>query len=71
MLKIAFVAIAALPLAACATTAETQASQLAYCQQMQRQMGTEQTHDHTEAKGMGSSAMNVSHERCRDLLSNS
>lgn len=69
MLKIAFVAVVALPLAACATTPSS--SELAYCQQMERRMGTDQAHDHAQSKGMGLESMNVSHARCREILGNS
>jgi hypothetical protein len=67
MLKLALVAVAALPLAACATTPPTE-SELAYCQQMERTMGTDHQHDHAQAKGQGLDPMNVTHARCRDML---
>lgn len=69
MFKIALALAAALPLAACATTAETRSKELAYCEQMERQMGTDHVHDHGAAKGMGLDPMNVTHARCRDMLS--
>lgn len=71
MLKVLLAAAAALPLAACATVPALTADELAQCQQMQRQMGTAQSHDHAEAKGMGASAMNMNHQHCRQMLDKS
>ena len=53
-------------LAGCVTpsTAEQRAS----CEEMERQMGLNTTHDHQEMKGMGRNPMNLSHERCQQLL---
>lgn len=68
MLSIAFAAMAAVPLAACVTTPAHPAKELAYCEQMERHMGTDHRHDHAEAKGMGVNPMNVSHARCRQML---
>jgi hypothetical protein len=68
MLKLTLAAMAALPLAACATIEPTQ-SEMAYCQEMERTMGTEHAHDHGHAKGMGLDPMNVTHDRCRKMLS--
>lgn len=60
--------VAALPLAACVTTPETRAKELAYCQQMESKMGVEHIHDHAESKGMGLNPMHVTHSRCRKML---
>ena len=68
MLKIVLPIAAAVPLAACVTTAETQAKEMAYCERMEREMGVEHSHDHAEAKSMGVDPMNVSHARCRQML---
>lgn len=68
MLKIALVSAAALPLAACVTTAESRSKELAYCEQMERQMGSDHVHDHSTAKGAGIDPMNVTHDRCRQIL---
>ncbi|MGZ8283378.1 MAG: hypothetical protein ACXWUN_10580 [Allosphingosinicella sp.] len=68
------VVIATLPLlglAACATTSQTTPEELAYCRQMERSMGTQTTHDHTEMKGAGPNPMNVTHERCQRILRDS
>jgi hypothetical protein len=73
MPKILFAAAVALPLAACATTSTSHltAEQMAACQKMQAEMGTAQQHDHAEAKGQGTSAMNMNHERCRQMMDKS
>jgi hypothetical protein len=68
MYKIALSIIAVLSLAACATTSEPSSTELAYCQKMEREMGTRHTHDHAEAKGMGLNPMNVTHVRCRQMV---
>lgn len=68
MLKIALAILIAAPLAACATIPADPAKELAYCEQMERHMGTEHRHDHAEAKGMGVNPMNVTHARCRQML---
>ena len=68
MLKLALVALAAAPLAACATTTAPSSSELAYCEQMERTMGTDHQHDHAHATGQGLDPMNVTHARCRDML---
>jgi len=36
---------------------------------MERDMGVANRHDHREMKGQGRSAMNLSHDRCRQILS--
>ena len=68
MLKIVFAGLALLPLAACVTTPETQAQEMAYCQKMEREMGVGHIHDHAEARGMGMNPMRVTHDRCRQML---
>jgi hypothetical protein len=68
MLRLALIVLAALPLAACVTTAEPSSSELAYCQQMERTMGTDHQHDHAHAKGQGLDPMNVTHARCGEML---
>lgn len=68
MIKIALAAAAALSLAACVTIPADPTQELAYCERMERQMGTEHTHDHAEAKGIGVNPMNVTHARCRQML---
>jgi len=55
-------------LGACATTQATPA-QYASCQEMERSMGVADRHDHGEMKGQGRNAMNLSHDRCRQILS--
>jgi hypothetical protein len=68
MIKPTLAATVTLPLAACVTTPADPAKELAYCERMERQMGTEHAHDHAEIKGMGMNPMNVSHARCREML---
>lgn len=60
--------VAALPLAACATTSQSRAEKLAYCQAMQSEMGTDTLHDHAASKGMAPNSMNLNHDQCRQLL---
>lgn len=36
---------------------------------MERDMGVANRHDHGEMKGQGRNAMNLSHDRCRQILS--
>lgn len=59
-------AAASLVLAGCVTTPTPE--EVAYCQDMERRMGTETTHDHAQMKGTGANPMNVSHERCQAIL---
>ena len=68
MLKTVLAIATALPLAACVTTADADSRELAYCERMEREMGTDHTHDHGQAKGMGVDPMNVTHARCRQML---
>ena len=55
-------------LGACVTRPATPA-EYASCQAMERDMGVANRHDHREMKGQGRSAMNLSHDRCRQILS--
>lgn len=68
MSKLAFVLFASLPLAGCVTTSTPTSQELAYCERMEQQMGTDNRHDHGEAKGRGIDPMNVTHARCRRML---
>ena len=69
MLKTSIIAtILGLPLAACATIQDPSPQELAYCENMERQMGVEHRHSHAEAKGMVMKPMNVTHNRCRAML---
>jgi len=68
MSKLALILLAALPLAGCVTTTEPSSQERAYCERMEREMGTDHRHDHAEAKGMGMNPMNVTHARCRQML---
>jgi hypothetical protein len=68
VLRIALSIAGAVPLAACVTTADASPTELAYCEQMEREMGTDHTHDHAQAKGAGLDPMNVTHARCRQML---
>jgi hypothetical protein len=61
-------ASALLTLAACVTTPEMTAQEMAYCERMEREMGVEHRHDHAEAKSIGVNPMNVTHARCRQML---
>lgn len=47
-----------------AATAEERAK----CEEMEKQMGTEQRHEHSQDKGQGPSAMNLTHARCKEIL---
>jgi hypothetical protein len=47
-----------------AATAEERAK----CEEMEKQMGTEQRHEHSQDKGQGPSAMNMTHARCKEIL---
>jgi hypothetical protein len=69
MTKTLIGAAATLLLAGCATTSTPTAEQIAQCQAMDAQMGTDATHDHSEAKGItGRSAMNLTHDQCRQII---
>jgi len=57
-------------LSACATTPPTE-SQIASCRAMEGDMGLAARHDHAEMKGQGPNPMNLSHDRCRQILKSS
>lgn len=63
----ASLAAAAALLSACATTPPTE-SQIVGCRQMESGMGVNDRHDHGEMKGQGRNPMNLSHDRCRQIL---
>ena len=66
-----FVVAAALPLlglAGCVTTRPATMEQRASCEQMERNMGLNTTHDHAAMKGMGMNPMNLNHQRCVQIL---
>lgn len=69
MLKYTLLITSTILLTACATTPESRAKELAYCEQMESRMGTDHVHDHASARGAGVDPMNVTHARCRELLS--
>lgn len=54
-------------LGACATIPPTSA-EIASCQQMENSMGLATPHDHNEMKGRGINPMNLSHDRCQQIL---
>ena len=53
-------------LGGCVTTAT--AEQRASCEEMERTMPTDTTHDHAEQKGSARSSMNLTHDQCRRIL---
>ena len=57
-------------LGACATTGTKSATaeERAQCEAMAQQMGTQSTHDHGQMKGGVPNTMNLTHERCRQIL---
>ena len=69
-----FLIVAALPLIAlggCVTTREATAEERASCERMEQNMGLGARHDHNEMKGQGLNPMNLSHERCKQILAQS
>lgn len=54
-------------LTGCVTTPPTQA-EIESCQEMERDMGLNQRHDHNEMKNQGRNPMNLTHARCRQIL---
>lgn len=59
----------AMLLAGCATTGRMATSeQRAACVEMEKNMGLGTPHDHREMKGMGLNSMNLSHDRCVQIL---
>ena len=69
MNKLLAAAIPALLLGGCATTRQATAEERAQCQAMAQTMGTQTTHEHGEMKGQGPSGMNLTHQRCQQILS--
>lgn len=57
----------ALLLGGCVTTSPTSA-QIESCRTMESQMGLQTRHDHGEMKQQGLNPMNLSHERCQQIL---
>ena len=58
-----------LVLGGCVTTSpERAAAERASCEEMEKNMGLGASHDHNEMKGMGRNPMNLSHERCQQIL---
>lgn len=68
MPKISWALAAVAVLSACATTQTATSEERAYCQSMASQMGTGTTHDHSAMKGMPANSMNLTHERCQQIL---
>jgi len=71
-MKMKCIIAAAVPimvLGACATTPPTSA-QIESCRAMEANMGLQTPHDHNEMKQRGMNPMNLSHDRCRQILSN-
>ena len=64
------VAAFAVLLSGCATTPPTQA-EIESCQDMERDMGLNQTHDHNEMKNQGRNPMNLTHAQCMEILGRS
>ena len=61
--------IAILPLLLLGAWATTStAEQRASCEDMERDMGLGTTHDHAAMKGAGRNPMNLTHERCQQIL---
>ena len=69
MFKVVWTLAAVAALSACATTRTATAEERAECERMAAQMGTGTTHDHSAMKGMPANPMNLTHERCQQLLS--
>ncbi|EXS68705.1 MULTISPECIES: hypothetical protein [unclassified Sphingobium] len=65
-----YIVLGLVPLAllgACATVPPTP-SQVAACEEMERDMGLSTPHDHGEMKQQGRNPMNLSHDRCQQIL---
>jgi len=62
--------LTAMLVAGCATTGDRMATseQRAACVEMEKGMGVGTTQDHGEMKGMGRNSMNLSHDRCMQIL---
>jgi len=63
-----FASLALVLLAGCATTQEASVEERAYCRNMAERMGLETTHDHGAMRGNPPNSMNVSHERCQQIM---
>jgi hypothetical protein len=62
-------AILLLLTASCATTSNSSTEpEQASCDQMEQGMGLSTPHDHTAMKGAGQNPMNLTHERCVQIL---
>ena len=62
---------AALPLlglVGCVSPQDATAEERASCERMEQNMGLGTTHDHAQMKGQGVNPMNLSHERCQQIL---
>ena len=55
-------------LAGCVTPRMATSEERAACAEMEKDMGLGRTHDHAEMKGQGRNAMNLSHDRCVQIL---
>lgn len=64
---IGFVALAVVTVSIPSAFAAT-AEERAECEKMAKEMGTEQRHEHSQDKGQGPSAMNMTHARCKEIL---
>lgn len=60
--------VTATGLSACATTRTATVEERAYCERMAEAMGIGTTHDHAAMKGMPANGMNLTHERCQQIL---
>lgn len=60
--------VAAGLLAGCVTPRMATSEERAACAEMEKDMGLGRTHDHAEIKGQGRNAMNLSHDRCVQVL---
>lgn len=62
--------VTAMLLSGCATTGGRMATseQRAACVEMEKNMGLGSPHDHGEMKGRGLNSMNLSHDRCMQIL---
>ena len=55
-------------LAGCVTPRMATSEERAACMEMEKDMGLGRTHDHAEMKDQGRNAMNLSHDRCVQIL---
>lgn len=67
---IMFPVVTATLLGGCATMSGRTATskERAACIEMEKGMGLGTTHDHAEMKGMGRNPMNMTHDRCMQIL---